>query len=148
MIEGDMRDTIVAPIHRVFGRLVAIGRYSEWRAGRGGIFLRCRQDSAGPVARGTAYTDRTRLGTARGEVVAFEPPRRIVFHYSARWVGLTVIEGWPGYLLTPAGHDRTVVNHHAEARTLGLLRLFEPVIQRVAEHERRRTMNALKGSFQ
>ena len=46
-----------------------------------------------------------------------------------------------------AGDDRTVVIHHAEARVRGLLRLLEPAIERVAERERGRTLEALKESF-
>lgn len=148
MIRVDLRDTVAGPMEAVFGRLADIDRYPEWRAGGGGIFVTCSQDSAGPVAEATRYTDRTRLGTVHGEVVEFDAPRRIVFHYTARLRGRRVVEGWPGYTLEPEGAGSTLVHHHAEARTYGLMRPLEPLIQRIARHERRSTLQALKRSFQ
>lgn len=148
MIRVDIHDIIRQPVEEVFARLVDIDRYPEWRAGGGGIFLTCSQDSPGPVGEGTRYTDRTRLGTVGGEVVEFDRPRRVVFHYTSRLLGRTTIEGWPGYTLETDGAGGTRLHHHAEARTYGPLRLLEPLIQRVADRERRATVQALKKSFE
>ena len=65
-----------------------------------GLFVTSSQDSEGPVGVGTTYSDRTRLGTVRGEISVFERPRKVVFHYTARLLGSTVMEGWPGYVLS------------------------------------------------
>lgn len=148
MIRVDIHETIRQPVEEVFGRLTDIDGYREWRAGRGGIFLTCRQDSPGPVGEGTRYTDRTWLGTARGEVVEFDRPWSVIFHYTFRLLGRTTIEGWPGYTLEPDGAGGTRLQHHAEARTYGPLRLLEPLIQLVADRERRATVQALKESFE
>lgn len=127
MIRVDVHETIDQPLQEVFGRLADIDGYREWRAGGGGIFLTCTQDSPGPVGEGTQYTDRTRLGMVRGEVVEFDPPSRLIFHYTSRLFGRTTIEGWPGYTLSTGDTGGTLVHHHAEARTYGPLRLLEPV---------------------
>lgn len=147
MIRVDIRERIPGPVEEVFRRLTDIDGYADWRAGSGGIFVTCSQDSPGPVGEGTRYTDRTRLGTVLGEVVEFDPPYRVVFHYTSRLFGRTTIEGWPGYALEPDAAGGTLVHHHAEARTYGPLRLLEPLMQRVADHERRVTVQALKESF-
>lgn len=148
MIRVDIHETIPAPIERVFDRLADIDGYNEWRAGGGGIFIACRQDGPGPVRLGTRYEDRTRLGTVIGEVTEFDPPTRVVFHYSSRLLGRTTLEGWPGYTLQEAGAGRTLVHHHAEAQAYGPMRLLEPLLQRVAAHERLRTVKALRTSFE
>lgn len=148
MIRVEIHETIRQPVEEVFARLVDIDRYPEWRAGGGGIFLTCSQDSPGAVGEGTRYTDRTRLGTVVGEVAAFDPPRRVVFHYTSRLLGKTAIEGWPGYTLESDGAGGTRLHHHAEARAYGPLRLLEPLIRWVADRERRATVQALKESFE
>jgi uncharacterized protein YndB with AHSA1/START domain len=147
VIRVDIHETIRKPVEQVFARLVDIGGYREWRPGGGGIFLTCSQDSPGAVGEGTRYTDRTRLGTVRGEVAVFDPPRRVIFHYTSRLFGRTMIEGWPGYTLESDGAGGTRLHHHAEARTYGPFRLLEPLIQRIANRERAATVRALKESF-
>lgn len=148
MIRVDIQETIHQPMEEVFARLVDIDGYSEWRAGGGGIFRTCSQDSPGAVGEGTRYTDRTWLGTVRGEVVEFDRPHRVVFHYTFRLLGIPTIEGWPGYTLESDGAGATRLHHHAEARAYGPVRLLEPVIQRIADRERGATVRALKGSFE
>lgn len=148
MIRVEIHETIGRPVEEVFDRLADIDGYREWRVGGGGIFVSCRQDSPGPVVEGTRYTDRTRLGTARGEVVEYDRPSRLVFHYTFRLLGMTTIEGWPGYTLTSYRAGGTLIHHHAEARTRGPLRPLEPLIQRIADRERRATVRALKKSFE
>lgn len=148
MIQVDIHETIHQPVEEVFTRLVDIDGYREWRAGGGGIFRTCSQDSPGAVGEGTRYTDRTWLGTVRGEVVEFDRPRRVVFHYTTRMLGRTAMEGWPGYTLESDGAGATEVHHHAEARAYGPFRLMEPLIQRVADRERGATVQALKQSFE
>lgn len=148
MIRVDLHAVIPAPVDQVFTRVADIDRYSEWRTGGGGIFLACHQDSPGPVRQGTRYTDRTRLGTVIGEVVEFDRPTRVVFHYRSILLGRTTIEGWPGYTLQADGAGGTLVHHHAEARAYGPMRLLEPLLQRIADLERLRTLQALKRSFE
>lgn len=131
MIKVDIEETVDRPIEEVFEQLVDIPRYPEWMP-KDGLFVSCSQDSDGPVGVGTSYTDETRLGPAAGEVSVFEPPKRVVFHYTARLLGMQVIEGWLGYTLERAGESATRVRHHAEARLSGPWRLLRPVFQRMA----------------
>lgn len=146
MIEVEIRTTIARPIEQVFEQLVDIPRYPEWMP-RGGLFVTCRKDSAGPVGVGTRYSDVTRLGTVRGEVSEFERPHRVVFHYTARLLGVKVMDGWPGYTLERDG-EATAVHHRAEGRLVGVFTLLRPLIQRMADAERRRTVAALKASLE
>ena len=44
MIRVEIHETIAAPVHQVFDRIVDIDAYREWRTGGGGIFVKCRQD--------------------------------------------------------------------------------------------------------
>ena len=148
MIRVDIRETIPRPMEEVFDRLADIDGYGAWRAGGGGIFLSCTQEDPGPVRPGTRYADRTRLGTVQGEVVELDRPSQVTFHYTLPLLGRTAIEGWPGYTLASDGAGGTIVHHHAEARAYGPLRLLEPLLQRIADRERRATVQALKESFE
>lgn len=146
MIRVEIDETIDGPIDEVFARLVDIARYPEWMSDDG-LFVTCRQDTDGPVRVGTAYTDVTTLGAVRGKVAALEPPREVVFHYEARLLGMTVLEGWPGYTLEPLTGARTRVHHVAEARLNGPFMLLRPLIRRMARKERRLTVESLRDSF-
>lgn len=112
------------------------------------FYITSRKDSDGPVQVGTEYTDVTRLGAIRGEVAELERPRRVVFHYVARKLGRVMMHGWPGYTLEPTGDGRTRVHHVAEGRLQGAFRVLRPVIQWIANGERRRTVAALKASLE
>jgi uncharacterized protein YndB with AHSA1/START domain len=151
MLRVDIEEVVERPIDQVFAQLVDIARYDEWMS-RDGIFVSCTQDSPGPVGLGTRYTDRTRLGLVAGDVAVFEPPREVVFHYIGRQLGMTMIEGWPGYTLEPVGESATRVHHHAEARFRGPFRLLrpilQPILQRVAQNERQHTVDSLKRSLE
>ena len=147
MIKVEIEKTINQPIEEVFDRLVDISGYSEWMPDTG-LFVSCSKDSPGSVAVGTTYTDVTRLGTVHGEIAEFERPRRVVFHYTWKVLGFRAMDGWPGYELQPEGMDCTRVCHVARGRLYGLFKLVRPLIQRIAEAERRRTVNALKESLE
>lgn len=147
MIRVDLDRTIARPIEEVFEQLVNIPRYPEWMP-TNGLFVTCTKDSAGPVGLGTAYSDKTRIGTARGEVSVFDRPNAVVFHYTARVFGFTVMEGWPGYALDRDGAVATRVHHHAEGRLYGPFKLLQPLVQRLARRERERTVDALKRSLE
>lgn len=146
MVSVELVREIDRPIEEVFDRLVDIDAYPDWLP-RGGLFLGCAQTTDGPVAVGTGYVDRTRLGAVAGEVVELERPSRVVFRYTARLLGRTVMVGWPGYTLHPVD-DHTRVHHVAEGHLHGPFRLLQPLVQKVAEHERRRTVDALKASLE
>ncbi len=147
MLRVEIRRLIERPIEDVFERLVDIDRYPDWMPA-GGMFRSCTKDSEGPVGEGTRYTDHTVLGAVPGEIVEFEPPHRVVFRYDARLFGVPVMRGWPGYTLEHAGEGRTRLIHVAEARLVGPFNAFRPLIQRVAEGERGRTVDALERSFE
>lgn len=107
----------------------------------------CSTRDADPVREGTTYVDRTRLGPVHGEVVALERPTRVVFHYTAHLFGTTVMEGWPGYELERVGDASTRVHHVATGRPRSFFRLVRPLVQRLAQNERQRTVDAIKQSF-
>lgn len=147
MIRVEIEETIQCPVEEVFERLVDIPGYCRWMPA-GGLFRSCWQASEGAVGEGTVYFDETRLGTVRGEVSAFERPRKVVFHYRARWLGRTAMEGWPGYELADEGASATRLRHLAVARLHGPLKLLQPLVRRMAWRERRRTVDALKESLE
>jgi len=147
MIRVEVHETIHRPIDEVFARLVDIAAYPAWLS-RNWFFITCSKDSPGPVGEGTTYTDTTRLGAVRGDVSVFERPRKVVFHYTARLLGTTVMQGWPGYTLERDGESRTAVHHVAEGHLYGPFRLLRPVVQRIANAERRRTVQELKASLE
>ena len=118
MIRVEIDETIRRPIEQVFARLVDIANYAEWMPNNG-LFIASTKDSAGPVGPGTAYSDKTRLGTVQGEISRFEPPNVVVFHYAARLCGITVMEGWPGYTLERLDDTLTVIHHRAAGRLYG-----------------------------
>ena len=147
MIRVEIEETIHRPIEDVFDRLIDIDRYPEWIP-EGGLLITCSKDSPGPVGVGTAYTDRTRLGAVKGEVAELERPERVVFHYTARFFGVILMDGWPGYTLRRAGRTATRVRHVAVGRLHGAFRVLRPVMQRIARWERQRTVDALKASLE
>ena len=147
MIRVEIHATIARPIDEVFERLVDIPAYPEWMPDDG-LFVTCTQDSEGPVDVGTRYTDVTRLGTVHGEVTELERPRRVVFRYTAHVFGVTAIQGWPGYTLERDGPGRTRVHHHATAHLHGPFKVLRPLVQRMADAERQRTVDALKASLE
>ncbi len=147
MVRVELVRRIDRPIDDVFERLVDIDGYPEWLP-QGRLFVTCFQVTDGPVDIGTEYVDRTRLGPVRGEVVELERPTRVVFRYTARLFGRTAMEGYPGYTLVSAGTGGTEVRHVAEGRLRGPFRLLQPLVQKVARGERRRTVDALKASFE
>lgn len=147
MICVELDTCIDRPIDEVFAKLVDIQSYPEWMP-QNGLFVSCRQLSDGPVGRGTRYSDETRLGTVLGDVCEFEPPRAVTFHYTATLFGRTAMEGWPGYVLESLDETATKVYHVARGRLFGPFKLLRPLVQRLAENERRRTVDALKQSLE
>ena len=124
-----------------------IPRYPEWMPDES-LMVACSKGSEGPVGKGTTYTDHMRLGAAHGVVEVFEPPRRVVFHYTYRLLGMKLMEGWPGYELEPRGERRTRVRHRARARLFGFLRPLRPLVRRMAQRERGLTVAALKTALE
>jgi uncharacterized protein YndB with AHSA1/START domain len=147
MIQVEINATIKRPIEEVFEQLVDIPRYPEWMPDSS-LLITCTKDSGGPVGIGTEYSDKTRLGTVHGEITEFKRPHKVVFHYTARKLGITVMEGWPGYKLERDGEAATRIRHKAEAQLYGPFKLMQPLVQRMAYNERRRTVDALKESLE
>jgi uncharacterized protein YndB with AHSA1/START domain len=147
MVHVEIEETIHRPVEDVFNRLVDIPNYPNWMPDDG-LFITCTKDSEGPVGLGTRYSDKTRFGWVRGEISEFEPPRRIVFHYIGKDLGIKTIEGWPGYTLEPDVKGGTKVLHVAQARLYGPFKLLKPLVQRLAQRERQRTVDALKRSLE
>jgi len=147
-VEVEIERTVAAPIAEVFARLADIEGHNAWVPGRGSMLRATRQTSPGPVALGTTYEDRTRMGTMPGEVAELDAPHRIVYHWWDRTSsGRTRMEGWPGYTLEAVGERETLVRHHARLRANGVRALGAPVLRIVARRERTATMDALVRSF-
>lgn len=66
MVRVEIVEAINRPIEEVFEQLVDIPGYPAWMPDSG-LFVSCTKDSEGPVGVGTAYSDKTRMGTARGK---------------------------------------------------------------------------------
>jgi len=147
-VELVIERTVAAPIGEVFARLADIEGHNSWVPGRGSILRGTRQTSPGPVAAGTTYEDRTRMGTMPGEVEELDAPNRIVYHWWDRSSsGTTRMEGWPGYTLEAVGERETLVRHDVRLRANGIRALATPVLRIIARRERTATMDALVRSF-
>lgn len=147
MIRIQIDETVHRPIEEVFDRLVDIDRYPDWMPD-GGLLITCTKDSDGPVDEGTKYSDKTRFGTFHGEIEGLERPTRVTFHYTVRRLGITVMEGWPGYRLERLDDDTTRVRHTATGRLKGPFKLLRPMVRWLAQSERQRTVDALKASME
>jgi uncharacterized protein YndB with AHSA1/START domain len=143
-VEEDV--TIQRPIEDVFARVVDVSHYSDWMSRRG-VFKESRQCSEGPVGRGTSFIDRGRMGIARGEVVEFEAPGRVVFQERLRWFGAPVLEARLRYDLEPTP-EGTAVHHVAESTLFGAFRVMKPMVGVIGRGERRRTVESLKKSLE
>jgi uncharacterized protein YndB with AHSA1/START domain len=147
-VEFEIQRTVPAPIGEVFARLADIEGHNAWVPGRGSILRGTRQTSPGPVAAGTTYEDRTRMGTMPGEIAELDAPSRIVYHWWDRSSsGTTRMEGWPGYTLEAVGEGETLVRHHVRLRANGIRALGTPVLRIIARRERTATLDALVRSF-
>jgi uncharacterized protein YndB with AHSA1/START domain len=149
VIEFELERRIKAPIHDVFARLSDIEGHNEWMPKKGSILRHTQQTSPGVPALGTTFIDRTVFGPTPGEIVEFDEPHALTYHWwdSSR-SGKLQTEGWPGYALETADDGTTVVRHHAKLHTYGLYRLATPILRRIAVRERTATVDALKASFE
>ncbi|MGR0319899.1 SRPBCC family protein [Agromyces sp. ZXT2-3] len=140
---------IPAPIDEVFARLTDFAGYNEWMPETGTILTHTEQTSPGEPALGTTFLDQTTTGPTPGEIVEFDPPTRVVFHW---WdpgrKGRIAIEGWPGYALEAVDASTTRVRHFAALRAHGVSRIAMPVWRRIALRERTTTVDALQASFE
>ena len=145
-VRYESRTTINRSIGEVFARLTDLPGYGNWMH-RTGLFRRCGQTSDGPLGKGTAYFDASRMGTFHGEVTDFEPPSRIGFRETLRWFGSDVMEARPEYVLE-ADEETTIVHHVAEGDLFGWMRLMKPVAALLAKSERARTVESLRRSLE
>ena len=149
VIDFELVRSVKAPIGEVFARLSDIEGHNEWMPHKGSILRHTRQTSPGKPALGTTFVDETLLGPTPGEIVEFEPPHSLTYHWwdSSR-SGKLQVEGWPRYSLESADDGTTLVRHHAKVRTHGLYRLVTPILRWIAVRERTATVDALQASFQ
>ena len=145
-VRYESRTTIDRPIGDVFARLADLAGYGTWMH-RTGLFRRCGQTADGPLGKGTAYFDASRMGTFQGEVTDFQPPSRIGFRETLRWFGSAVMEARPEYFLE-TDQERTIVHHVAEGELFGWMRLMKPLAALLARRERARTVESLRRSLE
>ncbi len=149
VVEFELTRTVHAPIDDVFARLADIARYDDWMPRQGSILKRTEVTSPGDPELGTTYLDTTSFGATPGEIVEFEVPHTLVFHWWDKTkAGKVKAEGWPGYSLEAVDPDNTLVRHRARLRTAGTYRLATPVLARIARRERAATLAALATSFE
>ena len=148
-IEFVLERAVQAPIDQVFARLADIEGHHAWMPKKGTMFKQARQTSPGEPTVGTTYVEETTQGPVPGEIVEFEAPHKLVYHWwDKSKAGRLKSEGWPGYSLEPAGENGTLVRHHAKLTMYGITRLLAPVYRRIAVKERTATIDALKASFE
>ena len=148
VIHVEIERTIDAPIDEVFARLADIEGHNEWMPRKGSILRRTRQTSSGEPTLGTTFLDETAFGPTPGEIVEFDRPHTLTFHWwDSSTSGRVKTEGWPGYSLASAEANTTRVRHHARMHTYGLYRLATPILRRIAIRERTVTVDALQASF-
>lgn len=149
VIEFDLERTIPAPVGDVFARLSDIEGHNRWMPRKGSILRQTRQTSPGEPALGTTFLDQTALGSTPGEIVEFDPPHTLTYHWWDRSrSGKLKAEGWPGYSLQAVDDRTTLVRHHATMHTYGLYRPATPILRRIARRERTATVDALQASFE
>lgn len=149
VVELDLERIIEAPIEQVFARLTDINGHNAWMPEKGSILKHTEQTSPGAPSVGTTFVDDTKYGRTPGEIVEYEPPRRVVFHWWDKGRnGKMRTEGWPGYTLEAVHENATRVHHHATMHAHGLYRLGMPLWRRLAMRERSATLAALEASFE
>ena len=149
VIEFELERTIRAPVRDVFARLSDIEGHNEWMPKKGSILRHTQQTSPGEPALGTTFIDETTFGPTPGEVVEFDAPHTLTYHWWDRSKsGKLKTEGWPGYSLKTADDGTTLLRHHARMHTYGIYRLATPILRRIAVRERTATVDALKASFE
>ena len=149
VIEFDLTRTVHAGIQDVFARLSDIDGHNDWMPEGRSMLRRTRQTSPGAPRLGTTFLDETSFGPTPGEIVEFEPPHVLVYHWwDKSKKGKLKLEGWPAYRLEANEDGSTLVRHHAELRTYGLYRLAAPFLRRIAKKERTVTLEALVASFE
>jgi uncharacterized protein YndB with AHSA1/START domain len=149
VIELEVVRHIRAPIEQVFSRLADIDGHNDWMPKRGSILRHTQQTSTGEPTLGTTYLDDTSFGATPGEVVEFDPPHKLVYHWWEKSrSGKVKLEGWPGYSLEVSDSRTTLVRHHATMQAYGLYRLATPLLRRLAVRERTATVDALQASFE
>jgi len=148
VIVFDQERIVHAPVAAVFARLADIEGYNSWMPRKGSILRRTEQTSPGEVGLGTTYVDRAQTGLTPGEVIEFEPPERLTYHWwepSKR--GRPRVEGWPGYRLEARGDAITLVHHHARLESRSYYRPATPFLRWLATRERTAVLDALQASF-
>ena len=149
VIDFEIERRIKRPVGEVFARLSDIDGHNEWMPKNGSILRHTRQTSPGEPTLGTTFLDETTYGPTPGEIVEFDPPHSLVYHWWDRTKsGKLKVEGWPGYSLENGDDGTTIVRHHAEMHTHGIYRLATPIFRRIALKERTATVDALKASFE
>ena len=149
VIDFELERTIKAPVHDVFARLSDIEGYNRWMPSKGSIRRHTRQTSPGEPGLGTTFIDDTAFGPTAGEILEFDPPHTLTYHWWDRSrSGKLKAEGWPGYSLDTADDGTTLLRHRARLNTYGLYRPATPILRRIAVRERTATVEALKASFE
>jgi carbon monoxide dehydrogenase subunit G len=136
VIRIELTVEVARPPEDVFEFLSDIERLPEWQTSA------VEAHTDGPLAEGSRVAEKRRLlgreVDTELEVVAFEPPRRLMLRSLGGPVNFMV-----DHELVAQGGG-TQLRFLAEAQPGGLLRLTEPVLARTAEQEFRRDFDRLK----
>lgn len=144
MIELRFESDIRAGAERVFDLLAQLRDYDRWLP-PSSAFKGTTEISAGPIAVGTTYIERSPLGTRNGVVTALERPLRLDFAQPMtlrpRFLGVVGIRLF--HVLTPK--ERSVhLLRRLELAPRGPVRLVMPFVVRGFRIENDRMLAALK----
>ena len=146
IIKVYIEEKINRPKDQVFQYLADLNGYNDWLPKKG-FFRGTKQTSTGIIKKGTAFFDYTIFGRFTGEVTEFEPPVKIAFSQRLKIFGILLMESRPAYELQSTKNG-TKVLHSGEAELFGLAKLYYPRAKKLAERERRRTVNGLKAAIE
>ena len=144
MIQVELQTLIDQPIDIVFDRLTDFTSYNEWMPDSS-LLIESKQTSD-DVGVGTTFSDKVKYGKVKGEVTLFIPPNEVAFRQTVWMMGIKLMESRPAYSLE-SKDSATFVRHRVKGNLFGVFTLFEPIVRKIVEKERERTVYALKTSF-
>jgi uncharacterized protein YndB with AHSA1/START domain len=78
MSDNEVTTTVNRPVEEVFNFISDIANYSKWVPEISPFFIENKVTPDGPVGLGTIFEDKLRFGKNVGEVVEFQPSKKLV----------------------------------------------------------------------